>query len=86
MREILPAKQINDKRYNRTDKQASGQGKVQSEALALNGYINGEAAEPGDLAGERKNYTYDHQQEPDEDENSTEINHDQSLRNSPSDA
>jgi hypothetical protein len=82
MREILPAKQINDKRYDRADKQAGGQGKVQSEALALNGYITGQAAEPGNLAGERKNHTHDHQQEPDKDENSTHISHDLSLRNS----
>jgi hypothetical protein len=77
---ILPSKKIKDKGNNNTDKNASRQGEIESEAFALDRDVAGQMPQPRQFAGERKYHTDDHQQDSDIDQSFAEAAHVRSLQ------
>jgi hypothetical protein len=74
-RKILPAKEINDKRYDRAHKQAGSQRKIKGKPSPLDNNIAGQMAQPGDLPGEQENYPENHQQDTKKYKRFTQIRH-----------
>jgi hypothetical protein len=63
MAKILPAKEINDKRYDHANDQASDNREVKRKALALDYDVSRQMAKPGKFAGQREDHAQHKQKE-----------------------